>query len=1459
MKKIKFISLGLVLLLVFPTYVFSETIRQDMSYAGLKKNGMPQKQRTSSIVQKTFSTDRFVVKFKQDGDHALLNSADTIINNKLKFRESLKDKSDDVDKLNSLFKVKRATKVFKKNAQNQHVYVFEVPAKSDIANIVKYYSELPNVEYAEPDYINKADFTPNDTFLSNMWGLNNTGQVYATSGPTSFSGTPDADIDAPEAWDINKGDGVIVAVIDTGIERNHPDLSANVWINPCEDLDHNGIINSLDANEMDDACPGQEPNGFADDFYGADFSTCAVSTENPPGSGTYVCTTPKSWDNNPQDGNGHGTHVAGTIAATGENSLGVVGVAYKAKVMAVKALDDTNGIGYSSDLAAAIVYAADNGAKVINNSWGGGGLPNVLSDAIKYAHYEKGAVLVFSAGNDNAQVSASSPAGMPETIAVAATTDDDTKASFSNYGNLISVAAPGELVLSTYRDDNLNGFSDDYVYMSGTSMAAPHVSGLAALLLSQNPNLHPDQVKQIIRNSADDVETAYPDTSTGYGRINARTALNNSWTGHAKINAPLNGATINTTAGMATITGRADSHGATFVNYQLYYRRINSDPYSAWVPMKDDLGNSVPVTSPVSIPDGVLRVWNMTDAAGPLPIGDYLVRLVVTASDGWNWEDIIKVRLDDMDYLRGCFEAARKIVAPNPVTSSQFGRDTLISGNTLFVGDIGYDGTQQDQGAVHVFQRQPDGTWGSPTQILAPDPVAGNFFGQKLAISNNILAIGNFAGAVYIYEKVGGNWTFTNKITAPAGSSGFATDVDVSNNLLAVGATQAVYMYTRQSLGNWTLTKTFTNPSTAVTYTNQYGQTVPGAAYDQFGRVVDVEGNYLAISARERSETNALYTGAVYMYEYNPGNSTWSTPTTLLRYPSPTQWSYFGNSLAMEGDTLVAGAFYDGFIGAVYVYKRVGPGNWGTPQKLQPSDFSGGMFGEQVDIENNVIVVGDQRNTVNGLTNAGAAYVFRKDAITGNWVQKKKLIASDPETSALFGTHLSLSGNTVAIGAYLKDESGNGGAGAVYTYQGCFGECLANSDCSDGQFCNGAETCLSSFCKAGKPPQIDDGVVCTSDWCNETTDTIQHFANNGMCDDGMFCNGVETCSPTLGCVQGPLPCNPVTQTCIESSDQCFEYNAGQAVVWTELVGVSANGNTLTKTAPTAWGNAGAASAQIVSGDGKVKFTAAETNTYRMAGFSSINTDANYTSINYALYLRADGRVYIYELGTLKANATSYVSGDIFTVERTGTTIRYMKNNSVIYTSAVASSGDLVVDSALYETNSKITNAVVFGGVIPPTPVYVPVSWTNLVGVSLSSNTITKTAAAGWGNAGAASVQTIPANGGVRFTVQETSTYRMAGLATSDVNANFTSINYALYFRVDGIVQIYESGTFKADGVDYLPGDVFTVERVGTSIRYRKNGFVFYASTVPSSGSLLVDSSLYTTGCSLSAEITGNGS
>jgi subtilisin family serine protease len=322
-----------------------------------------------------------------------------------------------------------------------------VSTKLQVLEAARRLRDDPAVEFVEPDCKINHEAIPNDPEFDQLWGLDNFGQQY---------GTPGADIGAAEAWDIRtNASAVTVAVIDTGIYISHPDLYANAWFNT-DEIHENGI---------DD-----DGNGYIDDRLGWDF----VNHDWKVG-----------------DDNGHGTHVAGTIGARGNNGIGISGVAWQVKLMSLKVLD-SSGSGYISDAVAAIDYAADNGARIINASFGSTEFSRALYDAF-HAAGEMGILTVAAAGNSgvNTDEKPHYPASfrLDTMISVAATTRFDELAGFSNHGiYTVDVAAPGESIYST--------IYGSYAVMSGTSMATPHVTGAAALLLAQNPSWSPAQLRQ---------------------------------------------------------------------------------------------------------------------------------------------------------------------------------------------------------------------------------------------------------------------------------------------------------------------------------------------------------------------------------------------------------------------------------------------------------------------------------------------------------------------------------------------------------------------------------------------------------------------------------------------------------------------------------------------------------------------------------------------------------------------------------------------------------------------------------------------------------------------------------------------------------------------------------------------------------------------------------------------------
>ncbi len=382
----------------------------------------------------------------------------------------------------------------------------------------------PSIEYIQQSNIYKIDSIPNDSLAGQQWALKK--------------------IRAFDAWNITEGsDSILIGVIDTGIDYLHPDLKNQIYINPGETgTDKNG--NNKEYNGIDD-----DHNGFVDDYMGWDF-TDRKGFPFDSSAGDYL-----DWDNNPMDENGHGTFIAGIIAAETNNLIGIAGVAPKAKLLNLRAFDPS-GYGEEDDVAAAILYAVKMGAKVINMSFGDTQYSYVLRDVIRYA-YSKGVVLVASSGNDGNDLP-HYPSGYSEVICVGNSTVDDNVAPSSNYGSTLDLVAPGTDILTTAKGGG-------YATVSGTSASAPFVSAAAGLILSLG-NFTNEEVKQILKSTADDIEQSGWDSKSGAGRLDLYKAVSVTAPSVIKFNYPEQ----NFSTSSDTLTINATILSAYFNGYSLY-------------------------------------------------------------------------------------------------------------------------------------------------------------------------------------------------------------------------------------------------------------------------------------------------------------------------------------------------------------------------------------------------------------------------------------------------------------------------------------------------------------------------------------------------------------------------------------------------------------------------------------------------------------------------------------------------------------------------------------------------------------------------------------------------------------------------------------------------------------------------------------------------------------------------
>jgi len=417
----------------------NKKILQDLLTSFSKQQPKIEKVDEEGLVPATFAPGRLLVRFKDNVPEE-------------KQTKMLKDWGFTVEKEIKQIKVK----------------VVSVPEQAEEA-LAKALSKNPNIDWAEVDGIVEPLFTPNDPWFADQWNM--------------------VRVQAPQAWRVTTGSSITIAVLDTGVDLDHPDLA-------------NKIISNINLS-----------------------------------SSTTV-----------DDGYGHGTHVAGVAAAMTNNGIGVAGLGYSSTIMNIKVLGD-DGVGYWSWIAQGIIWAADNGAKVINLSLGGSSGSTIVESAINYA-WNKGVVIVAAAGNYGNSVPCY-PAYYTNCIAVAATNRLDELAGFSDYGDWVDVAAPGVGIISTYLSTSNGGYS----FMSGTSMASPHVAGLAALVFTVvtdsngNGRLN-DEVRARIEANCDDIGVS----GIGAGLINAYRAVTSTGTipspppdttpPSVSINSPLNNSTV---------------------------------------------------------------------------------------------------------------------------------------------------------------------------------------------------------------------------------------------------------------------------------------------------------------------------------------------------------------------------------------------------------------------------------------------------------------------------------------------------------------------------------------------------------------------------------------------------------------------------------------------------------------------------------------------------------------------------------------------------------------------------------------------------------------------------------------------------------------------------------------------------------------------------------------------------
>ena len=515
-----------------------------------------------------------IVKLKTDIDlSAIVSDLSTRKNIELK-----------VASLKKVFHTSERTGGLKKTNEWEKIFLCKIQSTSKL-HLLTILNEHENIEYAIENHIYSVHEAPNDSLYNQQWYLDT--------------------VNIEEAWKQMQGISKIpVAIIDTGIDYDHEDLGAHIWINEGEDINGDGIFNKLDINNVDD-----DGNGYIDDVMGWDFTDASYF----PDGGDYL-----ERDNDPDDEHGHGTAVAGIVGAVMDNLHGIAGIAPNCLLMNLRA-GTAQGLLEEDDVASAIVYAVDNGARVINMSFGDDYASPLLRDVIRYAA-DANCILVASAGNSGS-ADIHYPSGYSNTISVGATNDNDQRAGFSNYGTTIDMVAPGVNIMTTK-------IGDRYEHFSGTSASAPVVAGLAALILSQSGDLGNEDVLGILKSSCIDLGIRGHDDQFGAGRVDAELAMQIDIVTRAKIVTP----ELDQGFSDPVVHIIGNANGAYLDSYQLYYG-IGDDP-DTWKLISEFVNKQVV--------NDLLGNWDVS----LIPDTSYTIRLKVDNKDGTSLEDMIRIFID---------------------------------------------------------------------------------------------------------------------------------------------------------------------------------------------------------------------------------------------------------------------------------------------------------------------------------------------------------------------------------------------------------------------------------------------------------------------------------------------------------------------------------------------------------------------------------------------------------------------------------------------------------------------------------------------------------------------------------------------------------------------------------------------------------------------------------------------
>jgi subtilisin family serine protease len=833
-----------------------------------------------------------------------------------------------------------------------------LPPGTSVASALDLYKRDSAVQYVEPDYVVTADVLPSDLRFAEQWALHNTGQE---------GGTIDADIDAPEAWDITTGSSnVVIGVIDTGIDASHPDLAPNLFRNEIE----------CAANGLDD-----DSNGFVDDCNGAD-------TVNDDGT--------------PQDDNGHGTHVAGTIGAVSDNSLGVAGVSPNVRIVSCKFLD-ASGRGNTSDAIRCLDYFSalkDSGVPIVasNNSWGGSYPTAALADAIA-AQRERDILFVAAAGNvpyDLPHYPASVPE--PNVIAVAATDRNDDLATFSTFGRAtVHVAAPGVSVLSTV--------GGDYHSASGTSMAAPHVAGTIALLKAADPARDWRALRNLVLAGGDPIPALADATVTGR-RVNAAASLACSGRVVRSRVLPLR-ATVSASLGQPLVLAMQ-----------------HNDCESPGGPIH------------VSVNDGDELVGLVDDGLAPdSEAGDgiYSAEWIPPAPGSflltYPGGEVVEVQASD-SFLSN----------PAGTFSDMFGSVMASRGSRVLVAAPNARTSGVVTGAAHLFDTS---TGDLLMSFENPAPGTDDRFSESIALSDDYVLIGapiddagaENSGSAYLFDANTGTLLFTFSNPSPAPDDEFGFSVALTARHAFVGARLDDELGENAGIGylfsieTGALESTLSDPDPGLDETFASAAAASGDSVIVTTNANDFDGVRLGnVNRYDADPTSPTFGEAVT--NYYPGAPVVATPGVF-----PTS---FGAFLAASDEYVVIGdptawiktagygvdflVFYGG---GVHLYESDGDylTTFGDPER----EF-GNYFGLAVAIHGDLVIVGSPVSNADG-PGAGRAYAF--DAATGQLRQVYR--SPHPAAGDLLGVAVAATPDHVLIAARGNDSVGLE-AGGVFRF-----------------------------------------------------------------------------------------------------------------------------------------------------------------------------------------------------------------------------------------------------------------------------------------------------------------------------------------------------------------------------------------------------------------------------------------